>query len=247
MTREGRITAGAIRQMGGDELIELVNDCLDRLGEDELLAVLGNRYCTSQLCLLVASHPRASSSYRIRARLVEHRATPQAHALKFVHYLYWPDLLRISIDVRVPPAVRRAVDKQLVTKIQKMALGEKMAAARRCSRELVKVLLFDPSPRVFRELLINQRLQEEDLVALLATDHVTVEKLTMTANHAKWSSRYSVRIALVKNASTPRGIAASQLRFLRAVDLRALHDDVQTSVYLRRCIERQMSSGIRPR
>jgi hypothetical protein len=40
------------------------------------------------------------------------------------------------------------------------------------------------------------------------------------------------------NPSTPRSIAASQLRFLSRRDLRIIHDDPATSTYLRRCIER---------
>ena len=40
------------------------------------------------------------------------------------------------------------------------------------------------------------------------------------------------------NPRTPRSIAASQLRFLTAADLRQIHRHPATSVYLRRCIER---------
>jgi len=47
-----------------------------------------------------------------------------------------------------------------------------------------------------------------------------------------------VRKALVMNPLTPRAIAASQLRFLTERDLRLIHRNPSTSVYLRRCIER---------
>jgi hypothetical protein len=40
------------------------------------------------------------------------------------------------------------------------------------------------------------------------------------------------------NPSTPRSVAASQLRFLSRRDLRIIHDDPDTSTYVRRCIER---------
>ena len=46
------------------------------------------------------------------------------------------------------------------------SLGEKIAAAKRCSAALIKVLLFDPDPNVFASLLINQLVREEDLLLL---------------------------------------------------------------------------------
>ncbi len=54
----------------------------------------------------------------------------------------------------------------------------------------------------------------------------------------KWSYRYAIRKALVLNPSTPRSTAASLLRFLSKRDLRMIHANPKTSVYLRRCIER---------
>jgi hypothetical protein len=86
--------------------------------------------------------------------------------------------------------------------------------------------------------LVNQRLREDDLVLLASGDRASVEKLLILAGDRKWSSRYAIRKALVMNPLTPRSTAASQLRFLSARDLRAIHGNPSTSVYLRRCIER---------
>ncbi len=47
--------------------------------------------------------------------MVPHRLTPQAFAVKFVHCLYWFDLVRLSVEVTVPAPVRRAIDTQLVS------------------------------------------------------------------------------------------------------------------------------------
>ena len=109
------------------------------------------------------------------------------------------------------------------------------------------VHLFDPDPRVFAALLINQRLREDDLLTLTASTEATVEQLSMIAADKKWSYRYAIRKALVLNTRTPRSIAASQLRFLSRRDLIAIHENPSTSVYLRRCIERiprhELSAG----
>ncbi len=214
------------------------------LNEDEALSILANAYVTPQILQTIARIPRLTAFYSVRLRLVAHRATPQAHAVKLVHYLHWPDLVRLSVDVRVPSPVRRAVDTQLLNRVDKLSLGEKIAAARHCSSALVKTFLFDPNPRIFASLLINQRVREDDLLHFCGSAAASVEKLQLLAADRRWSFRYAIRKALVLNPKTPRSTAASQLRFLTRRDLDEIHGNPSTSVYLRRCIERLHPTGI---
>ena len=227
-----------IRRYSAAELSAFVGDNVSSLLEDEALAVLDNAHCTAAVCQALARNQRLTAFYSVRLRLVRQRATPLTHAVKLVHYLHWPDLLRLSVDVTVPPQVRRSIDTQLLANLPKLALGEKIAAAKRCSAALIKVLLFDADPNVFASLLTNQLIREEDLLLLAASDSASAEKLRLLAADQKWSSRYAIRRALSSNPATPRSIAASQLRFLSRRDLRVIHDDPATSTYLRRCIER---------
>lgn len=230
--------ARSIKSLERDELDAFVTENVRSLLEDEAVAVLENPYVTPQLCQLIAQTQRLIGFYSVRLRLVAQRATPQAHAVKLVHYLYWPDLLRLSTDVKVSPAVRRAIDNQLLLKVGKLSPGEKIASARRCSQALIRQFLFDDDPRVFASLLVNQRLREEDLVMLVSSNRPSAEHLQILAADRKWSSRYAIRRALVMNPLTPRSIAASQLRFLTPADRRDIHSRPETSVYLQRCIER---------
>jgi hypothetical protein len=227
-----------ITSLGGDELKTFVAENLPSLVEDEALAVLANAHCTAAICQAVAQTQRLVAFYSVRMRLVAHRATPQAHAAKLVHYLYWSDLVRLSIDVTVPSTVRRSIDKQLLANVEKLSLGEKIASAKRCSPALVKALLFDSDPKVLAALLINQRVREDDVLQLVSSSRATPEHLTLIGSDRRWSSRYAVRKALVMNPKTPRATAASMLRFLSRADLRLIHSKPETSVYLRRCIER---------
>ncbi len=138
----------------------------------------------------------------------------------------------------VPAPVRRAIETQLLLRVDKLTLGERVASARRCSHALIKVFLFDPHPRVFASLLINKRLREDDLLSLANSSRATAEQLRLLAEDAKWSYRYTIRKALVQNPLTPRSCAASQLRYLSRRDLDHIHAAPGTSIYLRRCIER---------
>lgn len=236
-----------IRRMSRSELDQFVAENIRHIFEDEALEILENAHCTARLCAAIANNPRLTGFYSVRLKLVAHRQTPQAHAVKLVHYLYWFDLLRLSIDVQVPAPVRRAIETQLVNRVNERSLGERVSSARRCSPALVKVFLFDPHPKVFESLLVNKRLREDDLLALINSTRATREQLLMIAGDQKWSYRYSIRKALVLNPATPRAAAASQLRFLSPLDLQRIHANPDTSVYLRRCIERLRGEGERRR
>ena len=230
-----------IKALNREDLAAFVTENLAALSEEEVLASIDNPFITPKLLSKIAQTPRLTGFYAVRLKLVAHRQTPQAHAVKLVHYLYWFDLLRLSIDVQVPAPVRRAIDTALVMRVDKLTLGERVSSARACSPALIKVFLYDPDPKVFGALLINKRLREDDLLALISSDRATQEQLLMIASDPKWSFRYAVRKALVLNPVTPRSAAASQLRYLTRLDLRRIHANPGTSTYLRRCIERMTS------
>lgn len=227
-----------LKSLKRDALSSFLSENLNLLTEDEALAILDNPHITPKWCGVIAQTQRLTAFYGVRLRLVAHRQTPQAHAVKLVHYLFWPDLVRLSVEVTVPATVRRAIDTVLMTKVEKLSLGEKVAAAKRCSAALIKVFMFDPDPNVFASLLVNQRVREEDLVILASSTEARSHQLVMIAGDRKWSQRYALRKAIVLNGAAPRATAASQLRFLSRRDLREIHSNPSTSVYLRRCIER---------
>ena len=230
-----------IKALGREDLAAFVAENLAALSEEEVLGAIENAYVTPKLLSKIAQTPRLTGFYSVRMKLVAHRQTPQAHAVKLVHYLYWFDLLRLSIDVQVPAPVRRAIDTALLLRVDKLTLGERVTSARSCSPALIKVFLYDPEPKVFAALLINKRLREDDLLALVSSDRASQEQLLLLAADPKWSFRYSIRKALVLNPVTPRAAAASQLRYLTGSDLRRIHANPETSTYLRRCIERMQS------
>jgi len=227
-----------IRRFSRAALKEFLADNLRTLLEDEAWAVIENPYVTPAMLLAIAQSPRLAAYYSVRVRLVAHRQTPQAQSVKLIHYLYWFDLVRLSVDVTVPAPVRRAIDTQLVIRSHKLTLGERIASARRCSSALIKVFLADPDIRVFETVLANQRVREDDILATIASRETSAEKLQMIADDQKWSYRYAVRKGLVLNPATPRSAAARQLRFLTRRDRRELLQNPTISTYLRRCIER---------
>jgi hypothetical protein len=229
-----------LKSFARQELEDFVAENLVALSEEETLSILDNPNVNTQLITKIAQTARLTSFRSVRVKLVAHRQTPQAHAVKLVHYLYWFDLLALSTDVQVPATVRRSIDTLLLSRVEKLSLGERVSSARSCSHALVKSFLYDPHPRVFEALLVNQRLREDDLLALTASGRATTEQLLMMAQDARWSYRYAIRRALVMNPKTPRAAAASHLRYLSRMDLKRIHSNPDTTVYVRRCIERRL-------
>ena len=234
---KSRVSAG-LKALSRSDLDSYVAANAPSFTEEEALAVLENPNCNAPICQTIARNPRLTAFYAVRLALVAHRQTPQAHSTKLVHYLFWPDLVRLSVEVKVPATVRRAIDTQLLLRVDKLTLGERIASARRCSEALIKVLLFDQDPKVFAALLVNQRLREEHLLLLAGSTRVTTDQLALIAQDRKWSYRYAIRKALAMNPLTPRSAAASQLRFLSRRDRLAIYQHPDTTVYIRRCIER---------
>lgn len=237
----------AIRDMNGESLAAFVSGNLASMGEDEAVAVLGNRFCAPPTCVAIAGSSRLASYYDVKLRLVTCRATPQHIALKLVRHLYWSDLLRSSVDVRISPPVRAAIDAQLLGALPRLTLGEKLSTAKSCSREVGKALAADPDLRVFAALLSNPRLREDDLVAFLQGERAGAEHMRLVADHPKWGFRYAVRIAVASSPVAPRAVAASQLRHLKREDREAIARNPGTSTYIRRCVEALGSAAGRAR
>jgi len=230
-----------IQTLPREELLQFVQENVRQFLEDEALAVLDNLYVTPAICQQIAQTQRLTAFYSVRLKLVALKHTPQAHAVKLVHYLYWSDLVRLSVEVKVPAPVRRAIETILVNKVDKLTIGERITCAKRCSHALIKELMWDPDPKVFAALLINQRVREDDLLVIASSDRSTTQQLQILANDPKWSYRCAIRKALVMNPLTPRSAAASLLRSLTPRDLRVIHRNPKTTVYVRRCIERLTS------
>src|SRR6266480_4638718 len=91
----------AIKALSRADLAAFVKENVRTLLEDETLAVLDNLYVTPAICQAIAHSTRLTGYYSVRLKLVAHRQTPQAHATKLVHYLYWTDLVRLSVDVKI--------------------------------------------------------------------------------------------------------------------------------------------------
>lgn len=95
-----------------------------------------------------------------------------------------------------------------------LTLGERRALARRPSRAAFDKLLADPHPMVVKNLLMNPRLTEDDVLRMVARRPAYPQVIGEVARHPVWSQRARIRMAIVQNPGTPPEIAVPLVRLL---------------------------------
>jgi hypothetical protein len=206
-------------------LVDLVRRHLGSLDGTLMRRLLRHPFLEAEVIGLLLDNREVAGSYEVRRELAGHPRTPTARAMQLVATLYWRDLVKISIETRVPPIVRRAAERRLADRLPGLAVGERVAIARRCSAALVSRLGQDPNPRVIQALLENPRLTESILLQLVSRDSARPEVLALVARDRRWGVRYRIRAPICRNPNTPVATALSQLPALRKVDLKAVADD----------------------
>lgn len=211
-----------LRRAGTAELRELLDAHAERLGVREVRQALLNPFATAEVVEGLAAIRRLHAVYEVRAAVARHPRTPGPVALRFVPGLYWRDLLEVTVDLRIAAAVRRVADKYLMRRLPRLAVGERIAIARRASGEVAAALARDREPRVIAALLENPRVVEGDVVALAGDPEATPRVLDLVARDGRFGPRYAVRAALARNARAPLRAIFAILPTLRRPELEAV-------------------------
>ncbi|MCE9576344.1 MAG: hypothetical protein K8W52_24565 [Deltaproteobacteria bacterium] len=142
---------------------------------------------------------------------------------------------RLFLDVSPNMADDKAAaaERPIKPRGRALTLGERKSLARTHERQLLLLLTKDPHPDVVAILLDNPHVTEDDIVRIAAARPGSPAALTRIADHARWSTRYAVRRALVLNPATPLHRAIRLETTLRPADLRDLAADPTAPVAIR--------------
>ena len=204
------------------QLLELLAERRQDLTVGEARRILRNPFTTPEVIEALLAARRLIASYEVRSAIARHRRAPEVAAMRFIGGLFWRDLLEISVDLRISPAVRRIAEKYLLERLKRMAAGEKIALARRAMPEVLAHLRKDPSLMVIRALLENPRMTEPVLLPLVSSESTSPRVLDLVASNPRWGNRYEVRLALSHNTRSPFRVIFEILPTLRRRDLRAV-------------------------
>jgi hypothetical protein len=198
--------------------------------EDHLLILLRNVRITHWI-----------ASYRVQSAIVNCAKTPYTIAMRLIQLLFWHDLLKTASNLKLSPRIRRAAENILKARISEMSLGEKMSLARTCPRPLIGHLRGENELKVISELLRNPQLIEDDVVLMINDERTARSVLVSIGRDFKWSVRYTIRLALVRNVRTPLHLSLSLVSKLKKQDLEPISRAPQTPELIRRAAERILS------
>jgi len=183
---------------------DLPAEDVEQIGKNEALMKL------RKVRLAIAAHPRA----------------PRRLTLRLVRELYTFDLMQFSLLPAVPADLKRVAEQQLVARLASITLGERLSLARRSSSLVAAALLLDKEAPVWQAALENPRIIEAVVIKALQHMNASAAFVEAVCRHAKWSLRYEIRLALLRNPHTP---LARALEFARRLPPPQLRDVLHTS------------------
>jgi hypothetical protein len=135
--------------------------------------------------------------------------------------------------------VSRGAEERLVDRdLREMALGERRSLARHARGDLLDKLLRDPDPGVIRNLLNNPRTTEETVLKICSRRPTISAPLEMVLRTPRWSCRYRVKVALLRNPHLRLCFAVNLLVLLNSRDLLDVSRDESLSPMLRLVAQR---------
>ncbi len=179
-------------------------------------------------------------SARVQFYLVSNPNTPLAQAMNFVKFLFWRELNLVAMNFRVATEVRHMAESVLFQRLPALAVGEKVALARVACGQVLKMLRLDKESRITAALLENPRLVEEDVLFIINQSRTPGPVLETVARDLKWSTRKEVRVALLRNGSTPLSAVIPFITQLNTQDLKSLLHDPKVPAAVRRMIKTRL-------
>jgi hypothetical protein len=190
--------------------------------ENNVTLLLSRKDLPGEVLEEIARRKTFLKRYAVKKSLVLHPRTPRLVGLRLLKDLYLMDLVQFTLSPAVSQELKRYAQEQIVARLPQMPLGQKITLARRGPSRVAGALVADGHPQVMPIALENPYLTEAQVLKALAREKVSVAVVQALANHRKWSQCYNVRLAIVRNSSTPISIILGFLPQLTVNDLRLI-------------------------
>jgi len=162
----------------------------------------------------------------LRIALASHRQAPRHVSVPLIRQFHTFDLMKVALSPVVPADVKRTADETLIGRLKTVTSGERLTLARQASGRMAGMLLLDPEERIMRPALENPRLTEALVVQAVLRPEAASVLIQAVSQHAKWSYRRDVQIALLR---TEYLSLARALVFARSISPAKLREILQTS------------------
>lgn len=197
----------------GDELWNLLRDphpqvilntILNRnLSEDMALFIAKRRNVPVEAIDFLANDTRFRDSLTLKLALCRNPKTPQRIVFSLLKFLKIFDLGDITRDRAVPITVRQKIELMITEKAASLPSGVKIALAKRSSANVILFLMEHGDRNVIRACLDSPVITETHLCTVINRSLVNPILIHLISEHLKWSLRYQVKYALIRNSHTP--------------------------------------------
>ena len=192
-----------------------------RLSEELALALLVRRDLPQQVLEALSKNGAVMKHRKVIVAVVSHPRTPRHVSLPTARHLYTFELMQIALTPALAADLKLSIEETLVSRLESISEGERLALAKRGSTRVAAALLADPEPRVIHAALANPYMTEAWIVKALVKDDAPAALVESVCRHPKWSLRRDVQIALLRNHQTP---LARILAFAQALPTQVLRD-----------------------
>ena len=190
--------------------------------ETKVTLLLSRKDLPTEILEEIGARKALLKSYSVKKALLLHPRTPRLIGLRQLKELYLMDLVQFALSPGSSAELKRYAEEQIVARLPQMPLGQKITLARRGPSRVAGALVAEGHPQVMPIALENPFLTEAQVLKALAREKIHVAVIQAMANHRKWSQCYNVRLAIVRNSSTPISIVLGFLPLLTVSDLRVL-------------------------
>ena len=171
--------------------------------EAQALVFLHRPNLSAQMLASLARNPDALKSRKVLLALVAHPNTPRNTAIPLLRRVFTFDLLQVALTPTVAADIKRAAEKQLLQRMEKLSSGEKTTLGKRGPGRVAAALLVDPDRRVVAPALDNSHLTEALVVQALMKPRAPEVLFELVSEHREWSQGREVQIALLRSEKTP--------------------------------------------
>jgi len=206
------------------------------LQERDMLRLLQRKDLPPEVLRELAAHREANRHYAVKVALVQHPRTPRLISLPLTKFLYLFDLVRICHSPAVPTEIKMLAEETILRGTAAVPRGAKITLARRATGRVAAALLGAEDRELIRAALDNPFLTEANLVRVLTREDLPPPAVELIATHEKWSCRYHLRLALIRNPLTPLARVLAFIPDLALTDLRAICLDRRTPDHARKYI-----------
>jgi hypothetical protein len=173
------------------------------LSEDQALAVLQRADVSGEEIASLSRDPAALKSRKVLHELVAHPRAPRHVSIPLLRRMFTFDLVQVALTTTVAADIKRAAEEQVLVRVESLSTGQKITLARRGPGRIAAELLREDDPRIVSVALDNGRLTESAVVTALMKSSTPVMLYHSVSEHAKWSLRREVQIALLRSEKTP--------------------------------------------